>query len=425
LSVVGGSQIDASSFTRLALEIVPVLALLFTMRQPIVLAMSLGVNLLLGALVYHWWRSPVNETASSPPIDRLSLSSSNTIKTNVVVRRLHFKWEDVESDDYPTYVANLREIGCPESTIRDIIVADVNQLYAKKQANEIVSPDQQWWRSEPDPALVQAASKKLDALEKERRDLLTNLLGPGWVTSTERTLEGTPLTGPVLGNLSKETKEAVQQINVRANQRLQTFFDSQGNDGGPVDQMELSRLQQQTREELARVLTPEQLEEYLLRYSQNANSLRNELRGIAVIPEEFRAMFQIRDPIDQQIQLNYSGNEPASVQQRLQLDLQRETALQTVLGPERYQAYRLHNDPLYREAQSTAQKLGAPAEAVTPIYQVNQLSEAARERIRTDPKLSSAQKSEVLKIVQEEQQKTLLEILGKETFQRYEQEQAP
>ena len=62
---------------------------------------------------------------------------------------------------------------------------------------------------------------------------------------------------------------------------------------------------------------------------------------------------------------------------------------------------------------------------MTPIYQVNQLSEAARERIRSDPKLSSAQKSEVLKIVQEEQQKTLLEILGKETFQRYEEDQAP
>ena len=45
-------------------------------------------------------------------------------------------------------------------------------------------------------------------------------------------------------------------------------------------------------------------------------------------------------------------------------------------------------------------------------------------KIRNDPKLSPAQKSEVLKIVQEEQQKTLLEILGKETFERYEQDQA-
>ncbi len=141
-------------------------------------------------------------------------------------------------------------------------------------------------------------------------------------------------------------------------------------------------------------------------------------------PEEFREVFRIRDPIEQQSQVTSNGNDSASVQQRLQLDLQRETALQTVLGPERYQAYRLQNDPLYREAQSTARKLGAPAEVVTPIYQVNQLSEAARERIRNDPKLSPAQKSEVLKIVQEEQQKTLLEILGKENFQRYEQDQA-
>ena len=148
---------------------------------------------------------------------RLS-SFSNTIKTNVVVRRLHFKWEDVESDDYPTYVANLREIGCPESTIRDIIVADVNQLYAKKQANEIVSPDQQWWRSEPDPALVQTASKKLDALEKERRDLLTSLLGPGWETSTERTLEGIALNRPGVGEplKRKQKKRSGKSTSARA-----------------------------------------------------------------------------------------------------------------------------------------------------------------------------------------------------------------
>ena len=83
-------------------------------------------------------------------------------------------------------------------------------------------------------------------------------------------------------------------------------------------------------------------------------------------PDEFRAVFRMRDPIEQQIQLTYNGNDPASVQQRLQLDLQRETALQTVLGPERYQAYRLHNDPLYREAQSTARETGGSGRGGDP-----------------------------------------------------------
>src|SRR5262245_41874041 len=34
------------------------------------------------------------------------------------------RWSDIESSEYRTYIANLRSIGCPEQTIRDIIVAD-------------------------------------------------------------------------------------------------------------------------------------------------------------------------------------------------------------------------------------------------------------------------------------------------------------
>jgi hypothetical protein len=40
----------------------------------------------------------------------------------------------LESTDYRTYVRNLRAIGCPEQTIRDIITADVDaNLYADKR----------------------------------------------------------------------------------------------------------------------------------------------------------------------------------------------------------------------------------------------------------------------------------------------------
>ena len=45
-------------------------------------------------------------------------------------------------------------------------------------------------------------------------------------------------------------------------------------------------------EELAKVLTPQQLEEYLLRWSQNSAQLREQLRGLDVTPEEFRALFR-------------------------------------------------------------------------------------------------------------------------------------
>src|SRR5579859_490119 len=43
-----------------------------------------------------------------------------------------FHWGQLESSDYKTYISNLRAIGCPEQTIRDIITADVDNLYSRK-----------------------------------------------------------------------------------------------------------------------------------------------------------------------------------------------------------------------------------------------------------------------------------------------------
>jgi len=44
-----------------------------------------------------------------------------------------FAWSQIESTNYQTYIANLRGIGCPDQTIRDLITADVDSLYAPRR----------------------------------------------------------------------------------------------------------------------------------------------------------------------------------------------------------------------------------------------------------------------------------------------------
>ncbi len=44
-----------------------------------------------------------------------------------------FQWSQLESADYPTYIANLRGIGCPEQTIREILAADVADSFASRR----------------------------------------------------------------------------------------------------------------------------------------------------------------------------------------------------------------------------------------------------------------------------------------------------
>ena len=184
------------------------------MRWRVLVIFSLLANLLLAV---GWYLATKHATLQTSRTALGATPPKVEIKTNVVIRRQFFSWQQVESDDYRTYIENLRDIGCPEQTIRDIIIADVNALYAKKRATEITSPEQQWWRSEPDADVAQTAAEKSAELEEERRALLTSLLGLGWETGDLVSLPrpshaGVALDGPVLGILPDDVKKSVQQI---------------------------------------------------------------------------------------------------------------------------------------------------------------------------------------------------------------------
>lgn len=392
------------------------------MSARLLLLMSVGLNLVFAACFVFGLRSlsaarnaPAVPTADSP-------SRSPRVQTHVVIRRQNFTWEEVESNDYATYIKNLREIGCPDETIRDIIVADVDELYSHRRASEVVSADHQWWKSEPDIGAVQTAAEKLKTLEAERRTLLTRLLGSGWETTNNPlpppTRTGISLTGPVLGELPPQTKQSVYDIAAQTQLKIEAYQDAQRQTGKEIDPMELTRLRQESRTELAKVLTPAQMEEFLLRYSSTAYQMRSELRGLDFTPDEFRNFFRARDPLDQQAEILYRGDDPEKLRRKKELETQRDAAIEQALGKEHFATYKLYQDPLFQQSRATAEQMGAPPELVVPIYQISQLTEAEQQRIRNDSTLSTEEKIDALAAAQAEQQKSLEKILGREFLRR-------
>ena len=79
-----------------------------------------------------------------------------------------FAWSQVEAADYPTYISNLRAIHCPEQTIRDIIVADVESLFLRKR-QELQTQAAQ---SGADAGFLREA---LDKLRQEQSGLIVTL----------------------------------------------------------------------------------------------------------------------------------------------------------------------------------------------------------------------------------------------------------
>jgi len=388
------------------------------MRWRLLLGLSLGGNLILAA---GWlWFAQRGESSLTRAAILPGATNGVQIKTAVVVRRQFFSWQEVESDDYPTYIKNLREIGCPEQTIRDIIIADVNALFARRRAVEIFTPDQQWWRAEPDPLVAQAASAKDRELDTERRDLLITLLGPNWeggdlVSLPRPSRAPIPLDGPVLGPLPTEVKQAVEQIYLHETDRVEEYLAAQRRAGKNPEAAELARFRQQTRKELAAVLTPAQLEEFLLRYSDNARSLRTELAQLKFFnatPEEFRSVFRTLDPLNDQLaQLNDAT--PQGAQQRDALVTQGENALKLALGEKRYAEYRLLHDERYREAYAEAQKAGAP-ETAGALYEIKMAAAEEQARIKEKAGLTDEQRAIELKQAELEQLRANAQVLGQE-----------
>ncbi len=381
------------------------------MRWRALAFVSLALNLLLASV---WLAMP--SPGARRPVPRPSPQVSPPPVTNgrprIVFRKQFFTWQEVESPDYPTYIANLRDIGCPEQTIRDIIIADVNGLFARRRATELITPEQQWWRSEPDTNVLQLAVEKSRALDDERRTLLTRLLGTNWesgdlVNLPRPSRPGVVLDGAVLGTLPVDVKQSLQEISTRSEDRIQAYLDAQRAQGKEPDPVEMAKLRQQTRNELSRVLSPPQLEEFLLRYSQYATDLRTQfgqLQFFNPTADEFRAVFRATDTLDEQIQLLADSTDPNSVQARQALEAQRENAIKLALGPERYQEYQMLHDPAYRDAVATADDAGTP-EAAKTLYQINLAVLSQQDAINSNTNLSAEQRAIKLKELELDQLK--------------------
>jgi len=137
------------------------------------------------------------------------------------------------------------------------------------------------------------------------------------------------------------------------------------------------------------------MEEYLLRYSESAATLRAEMGQLKYFnptPEEFRVLFRSTDQLNEQIQLLATASDANSVAQRKNLEDQRENAIKLALGPQRYEEYRLLQDPLYRDAVARAEQAGTPDSAWL-MYQINLASASEQGRIGADSTLTPEQKA--------------------------------
>lgn len=333
--------------------------------------------------------APGTESSAAP-------SQTNAPVSAVAAKKDAFSWRQIESTDYHKYIEGLRSIGCPEQTIRDIIVADVNKLYADRE-NPLKSPP----KGTPENPITETPEQKLArlqqlrTLQQEKRWVVKELLG------IDLPLDMLPSSGSrdyhafevALSFLPQDKRDSVQALQEAYWQQSDALKAKYGKKKTAEFVSEYRQLGTSLRQELGKILTPGELEDYDMRTSAEAKQLSDKLATyFRPSEDEFRRLFKSKREYEETIeQLNLSSSDtplPADPAERKAVQQQRAaerqalnqarsqaqekmtSEIKTALGDDRYNEYLRSQDHNYDLLARLGIRYGLPQETVQQAYEL-------------------------------------------------------
>lgn len=385
-----------------------------------------------GALVHSVTTSPTGTPALSPAPtvpppsrDNNAGSHEESESTRIIQEITPFSWGRLESTDFKVYIANLRAIGCPERTIRDLIRSDLDHIYrTRHEALEKEMPrDQNFWepRRESGPVAHYARETSRRQLEREKDALLNELLGsPGGPPTEDRTDVALNVEGTDPSQWGHETQERIHEIQEKYHLlEDQIHHDARG-EIYPEDATAIADLRKQRQEELSNVLTPEQLHEFELRESATAEHMRNDLVAFQSTEEEFRAIFDVRQAMESELGLTeFHFDSPEYQQQREAAESEMNDQIRALLSEERFADYELATDHHFRDLYRLGERFDLPQDNIRNMYDLWQTSEHQAHQIRSNDVLNEPERNRALDLLQQQVEANGLAYLGEAGFYNY------
>lgn len=367
--------------------------------QTIVISLTCLALGLTAAIAYV--RHPNQTTSAAPPAnmepaETLNVSVTPPEPVAAIPPAKPFSWRDVESEDYHAYIANLRAIGCPEQTIRDMILADVNKLFADRENPLKTKP-----QATPDNPAGETPEQRLErlrqlrTLQQEKRWVVKELLG------IDLPLDMLPSSGSrdyhafevALRFVPQEKRDAVQMLQETYWQQSDALKAKYGQKATPEFTAESRQLKDSLRQELAKTLTPQELEDYDIRTSPDAKQMGDKLATYFRPSEaEFRQIFRAKREYDETIQrlsaarsvpvpttdpealkamaAQRAADRQALQQARAAASTQLVDQLKSTLGEERYMEYERSQDRTYDLLARLGMRYNLPQETVLQAYEV-------------------------------------------------------
>lgn len=336
-----------------------------------------------------------------------------------------FHWAQLESADYRVYVANLRGIGCPEATVRDIVIADVNDLFNARVKVLVDEVSGQFWHylthEDEFEQLTDQKGKQLRELDHERDELFATLFGNANPHADEEALAAAAANRDrweqVADFLPPEKRAQFATAKEEVERAWTDFLRTPGQTGAQ-QQAKRKELEAAHEQALRAWLMPDEYAELRRRQSPAAN-LRERLVGLDLSEDQARAAAGIQLATDE-ARAALSQKDADFKSRAAQLQQQAEAQSQELLGADTYAAMQRATDNRYEPFYRVAQRLALPDTAAAQACDIRRQAEEAARRLRDDKALAAEERQAMLHAIGAETQQTLASTLGTRGFAAYQ-----
>lgn len=408
------------------------------MKLPaLLLAGSLAANAVLVAVYINDTSTPTEPTtkgAGSPPAPeappRAASPTSATTRDSATAPGTAAAdpktWAHLYTADLRTLSARLRAAGFPPATIRTIIAAQVaDQLRprAKELADGLeVKP---FWETNRGFGYDPKFSLTMRELGRESDRLIKEALGPDFPADDSELSE---FQRRQYGNLPKEKVDQLKRVADDYNEmRVQTMNAARGL-MLPEDREKLAILEKERRADLAQLLSPQEMEDYLMRTSLTTSQLRGALTTMNASEGEFRAIFQAKQAYEDKYGFQSTGGGmmgPDQIKERTAAQKQVTEQIKAALGEQRYVEYARAADGEFQSITRLVQQANLPGSAAVQAYDLRANASKESYRIFADAALSNEQKRAALQTLAQTTRSQLTAALGADAGGSYLKVAAP
>jgi hypothetical protein len=400
----------------------------------VVILLLLNVAALGAGFVYfsQYWGNQVAHDQESAQAEvaawqaRAEASASTAQAQAVAYKTNSFNWSQLESTDYRQYIANLRAVGCPESTIKDIIMTDVMRLYAQRRGQYYQNGrDFKFWETDDKRKLkqpqIEEREKQLAAIDKELPAVLRELLGVNYEREVNKYFVDTDMDNRRLAFLSDDKRSQLMALRDQfEGERERAMSQAAGGKPTPDDIDQLRRIDQERDAALSQLLTPEEKENYEMSMSPAGDRLRKQLIGFNPTEDEFREMYRRRQAIDSAYEFQDTNDDAvragkAADEQKMMADLKAQ------LPPDRAAQLDRSQDPDYQSLCVLSERFDLPDGTSDALLDVRQAAEEQKRTLLSNKDIPPEEVEVALKSIQVATEQAARVALGDQAFAQYSQ----